>query len=46
MFVIDEVGAEGSRMVDFCDRWGVASGCMRRLTVVVENVMKTQVFVR
>ena len=22
LFVIDEAGAEGSRMVDFCDRWG------------------------
>ena len=46
MFVIDEAGAEGSRMVDFCDRWGVASGCVRRLAVVVENVMKAQVFAR
>ena len=46
MFVIDEAWARWSRMVDFCDRWGAVSGCVRRAIVVVENVMKVQVFAR
>ena len=46
MFVIDEAGARWSRMVDFCDRWSVASVCVSRLALMVENVMKAQVFAR
>ena len=46
MFVIDEAWAEESRMVDFCDRCCPSVECVSRLIVVVENVMKVQVFVR
>jgi len=46
LFVIDEVGARWSRMVDFCDSCRPSVEYVSRLMMVVENVMKTQVFVR